>query len=108
MFLLDDLLFMPVAGVFAIFREIRKAAQQEIMNEADTIRARLAELYMQLETGRITEVEFDSQERKLLDRLDEIESSGTEQRDDGEAQESSEVATLTEEQLSCSRAGHHS
>ena len=85
MFLVDDILFFPVRSIFWIFREIHHAAEAEIANEADTITARLSELYMELETGGITEAEFDAEEKKLLDRLEAIEKRGngaTVQRDD--------------------------
>ena len=32
----------------------------------------MSELYMMLETGKMTEVEFDAAEKPLLDRLDAI------------------------------------
>lgn len=56
-----------------VFREIHNAAQEEVAGEAETIRTELRELYMMLETGRITEEQFDSREKELLDRLEEIE-----------------------------------
>ena len=70
MLLLDDILLSPLHAVSWIAREIYDAAQQEVANEGDTIRAELGELYMMLETGRISEEEFTSQEARLLDRLD--------------------------------------
>ena len=73
MLVIDDILLFPVRSIFWIFREIHNAAQHEFSTEAETITAELRELYMMLETGRITEAEFDAREKKLLDRLDEIE-----------------------------------
>jgi hypothetical protein len=75
MLLVDDILFFPVHG------------------EATSITEQLRILYMQLETGRITEAEFEAGEKVLLDRLDLIESrmddeSNTEESDDDEAEES--------------------
>jgi len=70
MFLVDDLLLFPVKGILWVFREIRDAAEQERAGEGESITTALSELYMQLETGRITEAEFDAQEKVLLDRLD--------------------------------------
>jgi hypothetical protein len=58
---------------------------------------------MQLETGRITEAEFEAGEKLLLDRLDEIESrrsaengepeegDADEESDEDETEESGEV-----------------
>ncbi len=73
MLLIDDILLFPVHAVAWITREIHDAAQQEVANEGDTIRAELSELYMMLETGRISEEEFTSQEAGLLDRLDVLD-----------------------------------
>lgn len=77
MLLLDDILLFPIKGIFWIFRELHKAAQEELATEAETITEELSELYMMLETGRITEDEFDAREKELLDRLDEIQERGT-------------------------------
>ncbi len=74
MFLVDDLLTSPMKGVLWVFKEIHDAAQHELANEAETITAALSELYMKLETGRITEAEFEAQEQKLLDRLDSLQA----------------------------------
>ena len=74
MFLIDDLLLSPAKGILWVFREIHDAAQQELAGESDTITAALSELYMKLETGVITEAEFDAQEKVLLDRLDRLQA----------------------------------
>jgi hypothetical protein len=74
MFLIDDLLLAPAKGVLWVFKEIHEAAQQELAGESDAITASLTELYMKLDTGQITEVEFDAQEKVLLDRLDRIQA----------------------------------
>ncbi len=73
MFLVDDILLFPVRSILWVFREIHNAAQAEIANEAEAIANRLSELYMELETGRMTEAEFDAEEKRLLDRLEAIE-----------------------------------
>lgn len=64
MLLFDDALLW-------IFREVHQAAQQELANEGEAITAKLSELYMMLESGQITEEQFDVQEQLLLDRLDQ-------------------------------------
>jgi hypothetical protein len=58
---------------------------------------------MQLETGRITEAEFEAGEKLLLDRLDEIESrrsdeGETEESDEDETEESDEVEESDEDE----------
>jgi hypothetical protein len=77
MLLVDDILFFPARSLIWVFREIYNAALEETANEADTITAKLSELYMMLETGRITEAEFDTRESELLDRLEEIRKRTT-------------------------------
>ncbi|HAY23304.1 gas vesicle protein GvpG [Desulfobacca acetoxidans] len=74
MFLLDDVVMAPFKGIFWIFKEIHDAAQQEQAGESDAITASLSELYMKLDTGQITEAEFDAQEKILLDRLDRLQA----------------------------------
>ena len=74
MFLIDDILLAPAKGVLWVFQEIHDAAQQELAGESEAITASLSELYMRLETGQITEAEFDAQEKVLLDRLDRLQA----------------------------------
>ena len=110
MLLVDDILFAPVRSILWIFREIRDIAQEELDGEAKSITEQLRTLYMQLETGRITEAEFEAGEKRLLDRLDEIESrrsaengepeegDGDEEPDEDETEESGEVEELDEDE----------
>ncbi|MBU1184316.1 MAG: gas vesicle protein GvpG [Proteobacteria bacterium] len=86
MFLVDDILLAPVRGLFWIFKEIRDAAEEEQANEAEAITTKLSELYMMLETGQMTEAEFDAKEKALLDRLDAIKERAA----DGENEEDEE------------------
>jgi hypothetical protein len=76
MLLVDDLLLFPIRSVLWIFREIHNAAQQELANETDSITAELSNLYMMLETGKVSEEEFAAQEKTLLERLDRIQKRG--------------------------------
>ena len=87
MLLVDDILLFPVHSILWVFREIGEIAQKELAGEAKSITEQLRILYMQLETGRITEAEFDAGEKLLLDRLDAIESR---LENEGEAEESEE------------------
>jgi hypothetical protein len=77
MLILDDILLFPVTGILWTFRELHKAVLQELDTEAENITVQLSELYMMLETGKISEDEFDSREKDLLDRLEEIQVRGT-------------------------------
>ena len=74
MLLIDDVLLAPFRGIFWICREINNAVQEELAGESDSIRMELTSLYMMLETGRISEKEFETQEKILLDRLHNLEN----------------------------------
>lgn len=74
MLLVDDILFFPVRSILWTFREISKVAHEELAGEAQSITGQLRILYMQLETGRISEQQFEAEEKLLLDRLDAIDS----------------------------------
>jgi len=87
MLLADDILLFPVKGIFWIFREIGDLAEEELAGETKSITEQLRLLYMQLETGRITEAEFEAGEKELLDRLEKIASRRTEENEAGESDE---------------------
>ena len=72
MFLIDDVLLSPAKGMFYIFKQIHKSAEEEFLDE-ENVSAELSELYMMLETGKITEEEFNNRESELLNRLEQIE-----------------------------------
>ena len=96
MLLVDDILFFPARGILWIFREINKIAQEELAGEAESITEQLRMLYMQLETGRITEAEFETGEKRLLDRLEAIESRRSDEdsgEDEAETEEPDEDET---------------
>ena len=85
MLLVDDLLLAPITGLLWVFQKIHEAAQEEMLGEADAITQELRDLYMMLETGQVTEAEFDARERALLDRLEVIQARATEPgADDGD------------------------
>ncbi len=95
MLLVDDLLLAPIHGLLWVFGKIHDAAQEEIAGEADAITAELGQLYMMLETGKVTEAEFDARERTLLDRLEviqarESEPEEEEEEDEGEVDEAND------------------
>jgi Gas vesicle protein G len=81
MFLIDDLLLFPVDGLMMIFREINNATQEELTESTESVTAQLTDLYMMLETGRITDEEFELREKELLDILDSLEDAAKEEQD---------------------------
>jgi hypothetical protein len=88
MLLVDDLLMFPIRSVLWIFREIHHAAQEELASEAESTTAELSNLYMMLETGKISEEGFAAEEKTLLERLDRIQKRGrTSERKNGEEEE---------------------
>jgi hypothetical protein len=76
MLLVDDLVLSPYRGLLWVFKEIHDVALEELEGEAERIREQLTDLYMLLETGEITDEEFDEREAALLDRLDTLEEQG--------------------------------
>ena len=72
MFLIDDILLSPVKGLMYLAKQIHKTAEEEFLNE-ENVSAELSELYMMLETEKITEDEFNNKESELLNRLEQIE-----------------------------------
>jgi len=102
MLLVDDILFSPVKGINWIFKKIHELAEEELSGEADRIRDNLTELYMQLETGEITEEEFEQQETVLLDKLDALDEEDDliedEQDDDEDEEEEDEDDDEDEEE----------
>jgi hypothetical protein len=93
MLLVDDILFFPVTSILWIFREIDKIAHEELDGQGQAINEQLRLLYMQLETGRITEQQFDAEEKILLDRLDAIDRR---LEDEGEFEDPGTVTTEQE------------
>ena len=83
MLIIDKLLLSPIFATVWAARQIQKAIEQERVMEPELITAQLGELYMMLETGGISEQEFDAREKVLLDRLDAIqEQDASIQNDD--------------------------
>lgn len=81
MLFIDTLLLSPIYGAVWAARQVHNAIQQERAAEPARITAELSELYMMLETHRITEAEFDAREKVLLDQLDHLQE-GESRRDE--------------------------
>lgn len=84
MFVIDDLLLAPGSFLIWVARKIHEAAQEELDNDTARITAELSELHRALETGAITESQFEAREKALLDRLDRIreETEGRQSADE--------------------------
>jgi hypothetical protein len=70
--ILDDILLAPFRGIFWVFRKIHEAAKEQLESQKQQITSGLSELYMLLDTGKISEAEFDARENDLLQQLDAI------------------------------------
>ena len=84
MFVVDDILMSPARGLLWVFQQLHAAVQQEMEGQAEDITYELTELYMQLETGQITEADFDTREAELLDRLDKLQEEDEEESPSGD------------------------
>ncbi len=82
MILIDSLLAAPLRGLMFVLEKIDEAVREEAEAEERTIMADLSALHRALDSGAITEAEFDGREQELLDRLDHLRSEGTSDADD--------------------------
>ena len=73
MFLLDDLLSLPLSGLKFVFRTLRQVAEEQY-TDSGPIKERLLELQLQLESEEITEVEYVQREGEIIRELREIEN----------------------------------
>ena len=73
MFLLDDLLSLPLSGLKFVFRTLRQVAEEQY-TDTGPIKERLLELQLQLESEEITETEYVQREAEILRELREIEN----------------------------------
>src|SRR5437016_7490784 len=75
MFLLDDILMLPlklpVAGFNWVMKQIQTMANEELMNDQPW-KERLIELQMMLEVGDISEEEYGREEAQVFTALREI------------------------------------
>lgn len=73
MFLIDDLLALPIGGIKFVLRTLQQVAEEQYTDSAPGKR-RLLELQLALESGEITEQEYVRQEAEILRELREIEN----------------------------------
>ena len=72
MFLLDDILLAPMKGLAAVCRKVEEAARQDLENQSKSTMLALGELHRRLEAGQIDEKDFDSEEARLLDKIESL------------------------------------
>jgi uncharacterized protein with WD repeat len=71
-FLIDDLLGLPVLGIKFVLRTLQQVAEEQYTDSAPGKR-RLLELQLALESGEVSEEEYVRQEAEILRELREIE-----------------------------------
>jgi len=72
MLILDDIIAAPFKGLLWVFKKIEETTRAELEGRRERITGDLSELYMQLDTGRITEQDFDTREQVLLEELERV------------------------------------
>jgi uncharacterized protein with WD repeat len=72
-FLIDDLLTLPISGIKFVLRTLQQVAEEQYTDTAPGKR-RLLELQVALESGEISEQEYVRQEAAVLRELREIEN----------------------------------
>jgi hypothetical protein len=73
LFLIDDLLSLPISGVKFVLRTLQQVAEEQYTDTAPAKR-RLLELQLALESEEISEQEYLRQEAEILRELREIEN----------------------------------
>ena len=73
MFLIDDLLALPIGGFKFVLRTLQQVAEEQYTDSSPGKR-RLLELQLALESGEITEQEYVRREAEILGELREIEN----------------------------------
>ena len=72
MLLIDSLLASPGKALFHLVAELGRQARDELLDD-EPVKQQLQEAYAQLEAGAIDDREFDSLERRLVARLEQIQ-----------------------------------
>ncbi|HWG58780.1 MAG TPA: gas vesicle protein GvpG [Candidatus Acidoferrales bacterium] len=72
MFLIDDLIMLPVTGVKFVLRTLGQVAEEQY-TDSGPAKVRLLELQVQLEAGEITEQQYAEAEADVFRELREIE-----------------------------------
>lgn len=72
MLLIDDLLLLPVTGFKFVLNTLRQVAEEQYTDTAP-IKQHLLELQEQLDSGEISESEYQAEEAEIFRQLREIE-----------------------------------
>ncbi len=75
MIVVDSVLLFPMKGLLWLAGKINESVAQDTKDQITEVKNRLSEIYLLVETGQMSEEEFDKQESQLLEKLDELEGS---------------------------------
>jgi uncharacterized membrane protein len=70
-FILDDVLLVPVKMLVWVGKKLEEAAEEEV-NDESRWHERLLELQIKYELGEITQEEFEREEGLIMDRISSI------------------------------------
>lgn len=70
---------MLIDGFMYIVKEVAKQAENELYNE-EAVREELVTIYRAVESGAMTDADFEAKEAELLQRLEVIENRHRRQR----------------------------
>jgi len=73
MFLVDDLLGLPFSGFNFVMRTLQRVAEEQYTDDA-TVKERLLELQLKLESEEITEEEYSREEAAIIRELRAVEN----------------------------------
>lgn len=79
MFLIDDILLVPLKGVVWISEKLHELVEKEL-NDKDKIKEKLMALQLRFELDEISEEEYNQQENDLLMELNIIHEQSKENR----------------------------
>lgn len=74
MFFVDDVLMSPFKGFMFLAREVANAVDKEKENQKLNLMTDLTALHKMLESGEISDDDFDDREAEILDLLERFES----------------------------------
>ena len=68
MLIIDDLLLLPAQMLWKICEGFRDETDKVLCPNEEQIKEKLLELQMLLESGKISEEDYDAEEKKLMER----------------------------------------
>lgn len=82
MFIIDDILLLPVKGVVWLADKIKEQAEDRLYN-VTALKEAMQELQARYEAGEISQKEYDNLEAKYLKAIEEAQKYHAERRSQG-------------------------